>query len=313
MSNAGERAVPDMLIGDRDDELAALVVLMSARAMAMERLAAEAEVFGSAVVILNRVRQESILAPKFGAAEIQRARKTVAAWRAAGRDVRPVFDRSYPLNLRDIFNKPPLIFIKGTWREDRDGLAVAVVGTRKPSAEGARQAKIAATRLVESGITVVSGLAAGIDMAAHTAALDAGGRTVAVMGTGIDRVYPSENAGLASRIVSSGGALVSQFFPDHPPTKSSFPLRNVVMSGLSLATFVIEAGETSGARQQTRNALYHGRAVFLLSSLVERYAWAKRFVDEGVDGVKAVKVDSVEDVIERFVGMTYDVPAVAAI
>ena len=106
-----------------------------------------------------------------------------------------------------------------------------------------------------------SGLAAGIDTAAHTAALDAHGRTIAVMGTGVDHVYPATNRALAARIVDSGCALVTQFFPQQTPRPWMFPARNVVMSGLSLATVVVEASEASGARLQARVALQHGRAV----------------------------------------------------
>ncbi|MEO8034815.1 MAG: DNA-processing protein DprA, partial [Acidobacteriota bacterium] len=294
----------------RDHELAALTVLLRSKAMPIERLAAAVENFG-AVHTLQTIAHDSQLAPKFGTSDLEAAMAAVATWAADGRDVRTVFDRTYPQNLSAIFNKPPLIFVKGTWREDSDSLSVAVVGTRKPSPDGVKRAQVAARKLARAGITVISGLAAGIDTAAHAAALEAGGRTIAVMGTGIDRVYPGENRALAERIVQSGGGLVSQFFPEQPPTQWSFPMRNVTMSGLSLATLVIEAAETSGARQQARHALQHGRSVFLAASLVRSHEWARRMVDRGYDGAHAIVVESVDDVIDRIVGV-HDSPAVAA-
>jgi DNA processing protein len=311
--NADKELVSSLTCGNRDHELAALIVLISAKALPLERLAAQVEAAESAIEVMKRVMNESLLAPKFDINDVRRALEIVDGWRAQRRDVRAVFDCAYPMNLRDIFNKPPLVFVKGTWREDRDSVGVAVVGTRKPSDSGLAQARSAASRLARAGITVISGLAAGIDTEAHIAALDANGRTVAVIGTGIDRVYPRENGALAERIVASGGALISQFFPDHPPTQWSFPMRNVVMSGLALATFVIEANETSGAKMQARAALEHGRTVFLPTTLVRSHAWARKFVEEGLHGAKALEIASVDEVVERLAEVTCDVPATAAV
>jgi DNA processing protein len=310
VTNAYEGSVSALTRANRDHELAALVVLLRAKVLPLERLTAEVEQFG-AVYALQRIAREGQLAPKFDMADITAALATVDEWRRDVRDVRTVSDRTYPRNLIGIFNKPPMLFMAGRWEEHRDNLSVAVVGTRKPSADGVKRAQLAARKLVKAGITVVSGLAAGIDAAAHVAALDAGGRTVAVMGTGIDRVYPGENSELAARIIASGGALLSQFFPDQPPTQWTFPMRNVVMSGLSLATLVIEAGETSGARQQARNALQHGRTVFLAASLVRSHKWAQKMADVGYDGAYPLVIDSVDEVVDRMVGTT-DSPAVAA-
>jgi len=128
--------------------------------------------------------------------------------------------------------------------------------------------------LAEAGFTVVSGLARGIDSAAHLGALEAGGRTVAVLGTGIERMYPAENAALAERIAGSGG-LVSQFWPTAGPTRTTFPMRNAVSAGLALATVVVEASATSGARHQARLALGQGRLVVLPDELVGAEAWAR--------------------------------------
>lgn len=211
----------------------------------------------------------------------------------AGRGVRlvTVLDEAYPLNLRQVFNRPPFLWIRGEL-VPANGRAVAVVGTRRASPMGLEQAERLARGLAERDVTVLSGLARGIDTRAHEAAL-AVGRTVAVMGTGIGRIYPSENAELAERIVEHG-ALVSQFWPDAPPTRYSFPMRNAVMSGMALGTVVVEASSTSGARMQARLALEHGRRLFLVKSLVMQESWARRCAEHPATTV----VEDVEDVLE---------------
>jgi DNA processing protein len=187
-----------------------------------------------------------------------------------------VLDNDYPTNLRTIYNLPPFLFYRGTLQPD-DTRSVAVVGTRAPSPEGLSRAERMARLLVEAGVTVLSGLARGIDTMAHRACLDAGGRTIAVFGSGIRRVYPPENAELADRIADSG-AVVSQFWPDSAPATYNFPRRNVVTSGMSQGTVVIEATATSGAKMQARLAIEHGKQVFLLHSLVTEREWARRYL-----------------------------------
>ena len=211
----------------------------------------------------------------------------------AERDVKlvTVLNEHYPLNLRQVFNRPPFLWIRGDL-VPADERAVAVVGTRRASAEGLQQARTLACELAQREVTVLSGLARGIDAAAHGAAVEAGGRTVAVMGTGIKRVYPREHAGLADRIVGQG-ALVSQFWPDAPPTRYSFPMRNVVMSGMALGTVVVEASSTSGARMQARLALEHGRRLFLVKSLVMQEPWARHYAEHPATTV----VEDVGDVL----------------
>lgn len=281
-----------------DDELAALVVLLRLQVVPMERVSTLLEEQGSAIAVLSDVASQSLL-PVFDVSNIESAIKTVGEWRARQLDVRAVFDRSYPGNLRGIHNKPPLLFVQGRWDEQRDSAALAIVGTRAASADGLRRAAEAARKAVRAGLTVLSGMAAGIDTAAQNAALEADGTTVAVIGTGIDRVFPPENRPLRDRIIASGGAIVSQFFPGQPPAKWSFPMRNIVMSGLALATLVIEAGETSGAKKQARAALEHGRPVFLPKALVDEHEWARKMVTAGEHGVRALQVDSFDEVIER--------------
>ncbi|MGH8546701.1 MAG: DNA-processing protein DprA, partial [Gammaproteobacteria bacterium] len=171
--------------------------------------------------------------------------------------------------------------------------------TREASREGLDAAARISEGLVRAGFTIISGMAAGIDTAAHEAALIVGGRTVAVMGTGLDHRYPPENSGLANRIVESGGALLSQFLPHQPPAKWTFGLRNATMSGLALATVVVEATGMSGAKMQARLALQHGRPVFLLTSLVSAESWAREYVQEGRYGATAIPVETAGEIVER--------------
>jgi DNA processing protein len=204
-----------------------------------------------------------------------------------------VIDADYPPSLRTIFNLPPFLFIKGTWL-DGDARSVAVVGTRRPSPQGVAIARELSRQLVERDVTVISGLAAGIDTAAHDETLSHHGRTVAVLGTGINRTYPIENQELVERILTRDGAIVSQFWPDQAPAKYTFPRRNVVTSGLSQGTVVVEASATSGAKMQARIAHEHGKRVFLVRRLVTEQAWARDYIAKR----KAVEVSSVDDIIE---------------
>lgn len=201
-------------------------------------------------------------------------------------------DEVYPINLRVIYNLPPFLFYRGELRRD-DARAVAVVGSRKALDDGLRRARKIARALVEHDVTVLSGLAKGIDAAAHTATLEAGGRPIAVIGTGITLSYPKENADLQEQIACEG-ALVSQFWPDHPPTKRTFPMRNVVMSGMSQGTVVVEANSRSGAKMQARIALEHRKQVFLLQNLVTSQDWARDYISRG-----AIEVSDVGDVLSH--------------
>lgn len=213
-------------------------------------------------------------------------------WRARGLELTTVLDEeTYPLNLRFVYDRPPFLFYRGALRPD-DALALAVVGTRDSTDEGRRRARRMAALLVAEGVTVLSGLARGIDTEAHAASMAEGGRTIAVLGHGFDHMYPAENADLANRIAAHG-AVVSQFFPSTPPSRRTFPLRNTVTSGLGQGTCVVEASRTSGARLQARLALEHGKRAFLLRSLVAEQEWARDFARR--DG--AVVIDDVAEVL----------------
>jgi DNA processing protein len=216
-----------------------------------------------------------------------------------------VLDDEYPANLRLIVNLPPFLFVRGELQRD-DARSVAVVGTRDASEAGLQRARQMSRALVAEGVTVLSGLAHGIDTAAHSEALERGGRTVAVIGTGILRTYPPENKALAEEIARQG-ALVSQFWPSASPARYTFPRRNVVMSGMGQGTVVIEASVTSGAKLQARYAAQHGKLVFLVDSLVTDQAWARKMLDTNR---RALRISEPREVLERL-RAPEDVEAVA--
>jgi DNA processing protein len=257
-------------------ESAACVALLRLGRRPWREYAALVERAGSAVEALKlevgECGGQASLLPEDHIPLIQRAQEDLAGWHRSGFGLLTVLDAEYPVNLRGVHDRPPLIFVAGRLNPG-DARSVAVVGARRASDAGLATARRVAEGLVADGHTVVSGLAAGIDTAAHTAALDAGGRTVAVVGTGLKHSYPAENASLQQRIAETG-AVVSQFWPDAPPRRQSFPMRNAVMSGLALGTVIVEASPTSGARVQARMALAHGRPVFLLRALVAQ-PWAR--------------------------------------
>jgi len=213
---------------------------------------------------------------------------------AEGIRITSVLDDDYPLNLRTIYNLPPFLFYRGSLDAEQDARSVAVVGTREASPEGLSRAKRMARLLSERGITVLSGLALGIDTQAHLATLEAGGRTVSVLGSGLRQIYPKENRDLAERIAETG-ALVSQFWLDSKPTTYSFPRRNVTMSGMGQGTVVIEASKTSGAKMQARLAQEHGKKVFLISHLVTQQKWAQSYLKRP----RVMEVKDVEDIISQ--------------
>jgi DNA processing protein len=189
-----------------------------------------------------------------------------------------------------------MIFVRG--KVVRDDIGVCLVGSRDASDKGLRFAVDAATSLVQEGVTVVSGLAKGIDTAAHTTALENGGRTVAVIGTGVDKSYPPENAELQTRIADKG-LVLSQFWPGSGPTRSSFPMRNATMSAYGQATVVVEAGERSGARIQARQATEHGRPLILTSSVVQSTKWGRDLAHSAGDIHVVRDVDEMLEVVRE--------------
>jgi len=190
-------------------------------------------------------------------------------------------DESYPSRLKEIDQPPPVLYVRGTLLPE-DTWAVAIVGTRRITSYGRQVADEMACFLAQNGVTVVSGLARGVDAVAHDAALKAGGRTIAVLGCGVDRVYPPEHARLAERLMAQG-ALVSDYAPGTPPDGVNFPPRNRIISGLSLATVVVEAGEESGALITATFAAEQGREVFAVPGNITapQSKGANRLIQDG--------------------------------
>jgi DNA processing protein len=169
-------------------------------------------------------------------------------------------DPAYPRNVLNIAQPPPTLYVKGALLP-ADEWAVAIVGTRHASAYGREVARDLASGLAASGVTVVSGLARGIDIVAHRAALEAGGRTIAVLGSGVDQIYPSEHKSIADSIAQAG-AVVSDYALGTPPEGANFPPRNRIISGLAKGVVIVEAGEVSGALITADFAAEQGRDVF---------------------------------------------------
>ncbi|MGE8280191.1 MAG: DNA-processing protein DprA [Stenotrophomonas sp.] len=205
----------------------------------------------------------------------------------------------YPAKLREADHPIELLYYRGNW-ELVDTRGVAVVGTRDPSAEGAANAKRIAQALVKRGFTVVSGLARGIDSAAHGGALEAGGRTIAVIGTPLFDYYPRENADLQEKLAKEH-LVISQvpflrYKQQHYKANSLFfPARNVTMSALTEATVIVEAGNTSGTLVQARAALAQGRKLFILDSCFRNpsLSWPRKYEEQG-----AIRVRNVTEIME---------------
>jgi DNA processing protein len=201
-------------------------------------------------------------------------------------------DPGYPVLLAEIYDPPLTLFVRGTLPSDEER-CVAVVGTRKPTPYGIRMAEKFGRELAARGITVVSGLAAGIDAAAHRGALEAGGRTIAVLGCGVDVAYPRQNEELMEDIARQG-AVISQYPMGTQPAAGHFPFRNRIISGLSLGTLVVEAPERSGALITARQAAEQGREVYAVPGPlgVLNSAGPHRLIQEG-----AKLVTSVDDIL----------------
>jgi DNA processing protein len=221
----------------------------------------------------------------------QQAGAELARWRDAGYRVTAFYDSDYPAQLRDINEMPPLIWTQGTLVAGDHG--VSVVGTRKPSTEALTFVRELVEGLVDQSRTIVSGLAAGVDAEAHRSALASRGRTVAIIGTGIDLAYPAENRLLQERIAASG-LLLSQFWPGSAPTKKSFPMRNAVMSGYSRVSVIVEASERSGTRIQARLAVGHGRPVILTQAVARGTTWGAALLDRPGVAVATTAASAVE-------------------
>jgi DNA processing protein len=255
------------------------------------------EHFGSAEAIFDATRRdlallrlppetiESIASRELHAraeAEIERVRKL-------GGDILVLDDGVYPGLLRETYDPPVVLYVKGAWDECLERPCIAIVGSRRCSTYGQNAALMMSRELAQRGVTIVSGLARGIDAAAHRGALEAGGRTVAVMGTGLDQVYPRDHKKLADEILNRGGAMVTQFPLSTPPVSENFPYRNRVISGLSLGVLVIEAAENSGSLITARLAMEQNREVFAVpGNITSRNSFGTNYLIKGA-GAKLVQ------------------------
>lgn len=210
-------------------------------------------------------------------------------------------DSPYPPSLAEIYDPPLALFVRGQLL-DQDEHCVAIVGTRRASAYGQHVAERLGRELAERGVTVVSGMAAGVDSAAHRGAIEAGGRTIAVLGCGVDIVYPKQNAQLMQSIIESG-AVVSQFPMGIKPSKGHFPFRNRIISGMTLGTVIVEAPVSSGALITARHAADQGREVFAVPGRIgdANSAGPHALIREG-----AKLTESIDDIL-----IELDVPATA--
>jgi DNA processing protein len=243
-------------------------------AKAMARLGAAERVFEASLTELEgaglpaRAAQFVFEGRAFEAAEGEANRVVEAGGSFLTRE-----DEAYPRRLLEIYDPPAVLWIRGDAALlSRPG--IAVVGTRHPSPYGSGMAEMLARDLANRGLVIFSGMARGVDSAAHKGALDAGGKTVAVWGTGIDVVYPKENKKLAERIVETGGTIVSEFPLGTFPAPQNFPLRNRILSGMSIGVLVVEAGEYSGTRITARCAMEQNRDVYAVpGNVTNKNAW----------------------------------------
>ncbi|MBD1577304.1 DNA-protecting protein DprA [Vibrio sp. S11_S32] len=216
-------------------------------------------------------------------------------YQAQGNHIITPLDQTYPPLLLQMSSHPPVLFVKG----NIDALIhpqIAMVGSRNASMDGLRAAREFGYQLAEHGLTVTSGLALGIDGHAHDGALQAKGETVAVLGSGVDQIYPARHKGLAQRILESEGALVSEFRPDTKPRAEYFPRRNRIVSGLSFGVLVVEAAERSGSLITARYALEQNREVFALPGSIYQagHAGSNGLIQQG-----ASLVCSAQDIIDE--------------
>jgi DNA processing protein len=277
---------------DRDEARAATVALVRETGLDAPGLADRLERQDPSQVLAEQLGVGSSLLPEDPEPRLVRARQQIAVWERHGLRLLTLGDPDYPAALHMVHDRPALLWVDGDTDLVGDTRAIAVVGTRHPSDDGQAHARAIATDLAQAGFTVLSGLAAGIDTVAHQSALAAGGRTIAVVGTGLDHSYPPQNAPLQAELARHN-AVVSPFWPQDGPSPERFRRRNAVMSGLALGTVIVEASLRSGTRVQARLALAHGRPVFLRRTLLAQ-SWAVELSHR--PGVHVI--DTAADVLE---------------
>ena len=285
------------------DELVALVALSLAAGIGPKLQSALLEHFGTACDVLAQPKEILLtvngIGPKTATSIgnrdlLDEARLLLMECKALDVDVLDQKHRDYPQRLREICDSPAVLYRKGVLLP-QDELAIGIVGSRRCTAYGRRQAERMAAALSRAGFTIVSGLARGIDAAAHRGALKSGGRTLAIMASGVKTIYPPEHKDLAAEI-SQQGALLSEMPLDQRPLPGLFPQRNRIISGICLGVIVIEATRSSGALYTARHALEQGREVFALPGPVDSLASAGCH-DLIRDGVTLVR--NVDDVLSE--------------
>lgn len=278
---------------DQQAEHAALVALLRTRPdkLTWRKLNDRVLADGSAVDVWHTFHPESLMPSEDDKAALEESAAELRRWESEGFKFLSALDGSFPPQLRYTPACPPFLFARGELR-DQDP-AVAVVGSRNASPKGLALATEVTERLVAEGFTIASGLAAGIDAAAHKAALQEGGRTVAFIATGINNSYPAVNRHLQSA-VAERGLVLSQFWPDAPPQKANFLQRNTLIAAYSLAAVVIEAGENSGARNLARQAVELSRPLILTDLVVDANDWARRLLSIAAVHKAAGPADVVE-------------------
>lgn len=262
----------------------ALIILNLIPGLGSIRIQSLLEFFGSAELVLAAPAQLLAQAPRIG----ERLASAIANWRQctnlqaeqeaagqAGARIITLLDREYPSALRHMSDPPIVLYVRGEWREEDGERSVAIVGSRQSTPYGMAAAQRFARELAEHGSAIISGLARGIDTAGHLGALAAGGRTIAVLGSGLAHLFPPENKGLAERIICGHGAVVSEFPMHMRPSRTSFPQRNRIVAAWSQATLVVEAPAQSGALHTARLAASnYGRIVFAIPGQINQPTYA---------------------------------------
>jgi DNA processing protein len=284
-------------------ELKSWLALSTVPKVGSVRLVSLVKHFGSPKAVLSAPEKELDAFPDVGRI-IASNIKTKVDWKLVGKQLELMEknqvqlltfkDEAYPENLKAIYDPPPFLFIKGEI-EERDRNAIAIVGSRAASPYGKKIAEKIGRELAKRGITIISGLAWGIDSIGHLAALKENSRTIAVFGSGLDVIYPSENRKLAEKIIRNG-AILSEFFMGTKPERPNFPRRNRLISGLSLGVVVIEAGPKSGALLTAQHALEQNREVFAVPGNIgaKTSEGTNKLIKEG-----AKLVTKVEDILEE--------------
>jgi DNA processing protein len=285
------------------EELEALIILNSIEGVGFVKLRRLKENFGSFAKVILKTEEDLIKIEGIGktlAGKIRDAfkefdlKKELKLVKESKVSLVTLDDKDYPENLKEIYDPPYLLYMMGELKE-ADKNALAIVGSRRASYYGLSTAEKFGFSLASRGITIVSGLARGIDTSAHRGAFKSGGRTLAVLGSGLSNLYPKENKKLAEDI-SKNGAIISEFPMEYPPFKQNFPRRNRVISGLSKGVVVVEAAERSGALITADFALEQGREVFAIPGKVDSFTsgGTHNLIKQG-----AKLVTSIEDILEE--------------